>query len=95
MQIFSKKSNFLTPYKLLLLLLQNQKISKQKYKDYDINEKEVLNSTKLGIYLNSVLRIFLLLNTSTFQKFVWNSVTLAVMRAYIYTNGSRRPQERM
>jgi hypothetical protein len=57
MQLFSKKINFLTPYKFLLLFLQNQKISKQKYKEYDIN-KNSANKHKIK-YIEIALLLFL------------------------------------
>jgi hypothetical protein len=57
MNFFSKKLNLLTPYKFLLLFLQNQKNSKQKYKDYDINENSA-NKHKIK-YINSGFAIIL------------------------------------
>jgi hypothetical protein len=54
MKFFTKKFNLLAPHKFLLLLLQSQK-----NKDYDINEKTVLNSTKLDTYKIAICSLFL------------------------------------
>jgi hypothetical protein len=72
MKFFTKKSDLLLPYKLLLLFLQNQKNKNRK--NYDINEKNVLTSTKSDIK-NSDLLVVLEIHFTTL-KLIFMSVCI-------------------
>jgi hypothetical protein len=65
MKFFTKKSNLFASYEFLLLFLQNQKISKQKNKEYDINENSA-NKHKIRC-IKIAFNAFLFLKIRHFQ----------------------------
>jgi hypothetical protein len=68
MQLFSKKINFLTPYRFLLLFLQNQKNKNRK--NYDINEETSANKHKIKYIEIAILLFYSCTNFSTVNPFM-------------------------